>query len=175
MYMDEAAFSFFPYVQKTYHRKGKRCIVAHGPLRGGVQTMSMITPSGKLYFKIKRGSFISADVADFLRQMLKKFRKTKLMVIWDGARTHTSEEVKAFLSNEAKGRIHLVRLPPYSPQLNADEQVHGLIKTHDFENQLFTSLDELEEKVAQSFEALSQKPKTIARFFHHKDVAFYSE
>lgn len=106
---------------------------------------------------------------------MKKFRRTKLLIIWDGARTHTSEEVKTFLRSEAKGRIHLVRLPPYSPQLNADEQVHGMIKTHDFENRLFTTLDDLESKVISSFEELANKPKTVAKFFYHKEVGFYSE
>ncbi len=85
-YVDEAAFSYFPYVQKTYHRKGQRCIVKHGPLRGGIQSISMVT---------------------------------------------------------TRGRIHLAQLPPYSPQLNADEQVHSLIKTHYFKNRLFTGVNEL--------------------------------
>lgn len=135
----------------------------------------MITPSGKLYFKIKQGSFKAVDIVDFLRDVSKKFRRTKLLIIWDGARTHTSKEVKKFLREESKGRIHLVQLPPYSPQLNADEQVHGMIKTHDFKNQLFTNSEELESKVISCFENLVNQPKKVSRFFHHKEVAFYAE
>jgi transposase len=135
----------------------------------------MVTPAGKLYFNVKRGTVKAPDVVAFLREVMKKFRRTKLLIIWDGARTHTSEEVKMFLRNEARGRIQLVRLPPYSPQLNADEQVHGIIKTRDFENRLFTTLDDLESKVISSFEALASKPRTVAKFFHHKEVGFYSE
>lgn len=118
---------------------------------------------------------MSTDIVDFLRGMLKKFRRKKLMIIWDGARTHTSEEVRMFLREESKGRIHLVRLPPYSPQLNADEQVHSMIKSHDFKNKLITKIDELEAKVESSFKALVRKPKTVAQFFRHEEVGFYYE
>lgn len=144
-------------------------------MRGGVQSISLITPSGKLYFKIKEGSFKALDVVEFLREMKSKFRRKKLLIIWDGARTHTSQEVKDYLENEANGRIHLVRLPPYSPQLNADEQVHGIIKCNDFKNRLFTEIDILKREVTDAFNRLSKKPRIVANFFHHKEVGFYSE
>ena len=144
-------------------------------MRGGVQSISLITPSGKLYFKIKEGSFKAPDVVEFLKEMKRKFKRKKLMIIWDGARTHTSQEVKDYLKNEANGRIYLVRLPPYSPQLNADEQVHGIIKCNDFKNRLFTEIKTLKSAVTDAFYKLSQKPKTIANFFRHKEVHFYLE
>ena len=106
----------------------------------------MVIPGGKLYFELKRGSFKGVDVANFLRKVLKRFRRKKLIIIWDGATIHWSKEVKEFLRTEAKGRILLVQLPSHSPQLNADEQAHSLIKTHDFKNRLFTSIKELEHK-----------------------------
>ena len=115
-YLGEAFYSYFPYVQKTFHRKGQWCIVKHGPLRGGVQSMNLITTSGKLYFKLKQGSFKASDEIAFLSDMLKRFKRKKLMIIWDGVRVHNNQKVKDFLRTKAKGRIHLVRLPPYSPQ-----------------------------------------------------------
>ena len=171
--MDEAAFSCLPYLQRTYHRKGQRCVVTHGPLRGTIQTISLITSTGRLYFQIKRGSFKGTDVVAFLLDVLKRYRRKKLIITWDGAPIHRSKQVKEFLRTRARGRLHLVQLPPYSPQLNADEQVHGLIKTNDFKNRLFTTLDELEDQVVRSFENLAAKPKTIASFFRHKEVGLY--
>ncbi|WP_410493153.1 transposase [Catalinimonas alkaloidigena] len=70
--------------------------------------------------------------------------------------------------------MQLVGLPPYSPQLNADEQVHGYIKSHWFKNRLFTTISELKTAVAQGFTNLTQKPSLIAKFFYHPDVAFYT-
>jgi transposase len=173
-YLDEAAFSHFPYVQKTFHRKGQRCVVTHGPLRGGVQTISMITSTGRLYFYVKQGSITSADVVTFLSELLKRFKRKKLLIILDGAAIHRSKEIKVFLKEKARGRIHLVRLPPYSPQLNADEQVHGLLKTRDFKNRLFVTTEALETHVIQSFKNLAARPNIITNFFKHKEVGFYS-
>ena len=173
-YIDESAYSFYPFVQKTYHKKGERCVVPHGPLRGGVQSISMITPSGKLYYRLYEQSITSLEVCDFLRMLLKRFRSTKLLIIWDGAKTHDNEVIRTFLKEEANGRIHLEKLPPYSPQLNADEQVHGYIKQNTFENRLFRSLKELKEFVTEQYENLKEQCSKVARFFHHKAVGFYA-
>lgn len=49
-----------------------------------------------------------------------------MLVIWDGAAIHRSEAVKAFLK-ERPGRIHLERLPAYSPHRTADAAEPGRI------------------------------------------------
>jgi transposase len=144
-------------------------------LRGGLQSVSLITESGKLYFQLKQGSFKAPDLVNFLRKMLKKFRKNKLLIIWDGAKTHTSQEVKDFLRNESNGRIYLAKIPPYSPQLNADEQVHAYVKCHWFKNRLLTHIDKLKSMVNDGFLDLAAKPEVVSNFFHHKEVAFYSK
>jgi hypothetical protein len=172
-YVDESAFSHCPYVQRTYHQKGQRAVLKHGPLRGGVQAISMVTPTGGLYFKVKEGSFKAEDVVQFLRQVLIKYKRKKLLIIWDRATTHRSEEVKAFLKNEAKGRIHLAMLPSHAPQLNVDEQAHGYIKQHKLANRLFITLKELHAAVLFEYQWLKCNPHLIHNFFFHKDTAFY--
>ncbi|WP_428668402.1 transposase [Runella sp.] len=41
--------------------------------------------------------------------------------LWDGATIHRSQAVKDFLTHK-KGRVHLVTLPGYSPELNGSGQ-----------------------------------------------------
>lgn len=48
-------------------------------------------------------------------------------MVWDGAAIHRSEAVKVFLK-EKLGRIHLERLPAYSPELNPVELVWSHLK-----------------------------------------------
>lgn len=69
-YLDEAAFSFFPSVWRTYAPKGQTPVVTHGPLYGGLQVMSLITENGRLHYQTKPGSFTGSDVVDFLRSRL---------------------------------------------------------------------------------------------------------
>ncbi len=172
-YVDEAAFSHCPYVQRTYHLKGQRPVLLHGPLRGGVQAISMVTENAGLYFHVKQGSFKGGDVAAFLEGLLYHFRRCRLLIVWDGATTHRSKEVKHFLRTRAKGRIHLEILPSHSPDLNADEQAHGYIKQYRLANHLLPTVDGLQKAVMAEYEWLKTQDWLIHNFFLHEDVGFY--
>ena len=172
-YIDESAFSYCPYVCRTYSPRGVRPVLRHGYHRGGVQAISMVTQNGGLYYKVKDGSFKGKDVASFLRSLLFHFRSKKLLLIWDGAKQHTSEEVKDFLRNEANNRIHLEILPSYSPQLNVDEQAHGYIKKNLLANRLFYKSVELKKSVIEGYEWLKGQSWLVYNFFFHEETGFY--
>ena len=172
-YLDEAAFSFFPSVWRTYAPKGETPVVTHGPLYGGLQVMSLITENGRLHYQTKPGSFTGSDVVDFLRELLYHYRSRKLLIIWDGAPIHRSMDVRTFLKEEARGRVHLEPLPAYSPELNAEEQAHGYVKTNRLRNRLFTTLDDLRSAVVAGFEYLKERRGLILNFSRNKEVGFY--
>lgn len=138
-----------------------------------MQAISMVTPNGKLYYQVKEGSFNSEDIVAFLALLLKRFKRKKLLIIWDGASIHRSELVKDFLCNKAKARIHLERLPAYSPELNVDEQVHGYIKKNLLPNRLFKKMEELKNAVIKGYEYLQTQTHLIHNFFFQKETSFY--
>lgn len=173
VYVDEAAYCSLPAVRRTYHRKGERKVIKRGPIHGGVQAISMVAPSGRLLYEIQDRPFTAEDVKGFLERVLKRYRSHGLMVIWDGAKTHRSKEIKAFLSEKKDtGRIKLVRLPAYSPQLNVCEQVHAVIKEDYMPNRSLFTKTELKEAVEQAYEDLSKRPQLVKRFFHHPDTGY---
>lgn len=145
----------------------------HGPLRGGVQAISMVTAKGGLYFKVINGSFKGKNVVEFLADLLYRFRRKKLLIIWDGATTHKSKEVKHFLSTKSKGRIHLEILPSHSPQLNVDEQVHGYIKQYRLANRLFLKIDDLQKSVEEEYLWLKSQTWLLYNFFFQQKTGFY--
>jgi transposase len=59
-----------------------------------------------------------------LRELLKRYQREKLCIIWDNARWHRSKELRNLLGkgNEFE-RIHLIWLPPYAPDKNPEEHV----------------------------------------------------
>ena len=175
LYIDESAFSYCPYVCKTYAPKGTRPTLVHGYHRGGIQAISAVSPSGKIYYDIKSGTMNGADVAKFLTKLLYHFRSTNLLVIWDGAKQHFSEEVKALLKERGEKRIHLEVLPAHSPELNVDEQAHGYIKKNLLANRLFYKVSELRNAVIEGYEFLKNNPWLVHNFFFQKDTAFYDE
>lgn len=91
----------------------------------------------------------------------------------DGASIHRGEAVKAFLK-ERPSRIHLERLPAYSPELNPTELVWNQIKQR-LKNQVFLTLDELTVAVLKQIALLEKDRKLIQVFFHKKEVAFFTD
>jgi transposase len=75
-----------------------------------------------MFWDMRPDAFKGFSVVRFLKD-LAAFAKKKILVIWDGASIHRSEEVKSFLASMQDNEIWLERIPPYSPELNADEQV----------------------------------------------------
>lgn len=70
------------------------------------------------------------------------------MEIWaDGAAIHRSQAVKEWLHNKP-GRVHLERLPAYSPMLNPVELVWSQLKRA-LKNQVFTDLGSLQRAVLE--------------------------
>jgi transposase len=89
--------------------------------------IAAIAPNGRLYVAGQDQPFASEDIVWFLSKLCSRYRKRDLLVIWDGASIHRSEVVKTFLK-ERPGRIHLERLPAYSPELNPVELVWSQLK-----------------------------------------------
>lgn len=174
VYVDESAFSYCPYVCKTYSPKGVRPILEHGYHRGGVQAISGVTPSGKIYYAIKSGTINGSDVVNFLTKLLYHFRSKNLLVIWDGAKQHCCNEVKLLLEEKGEKRIHLEILPTHSPELNVDEQAHGYIKKNLLANRLFYKVKDLKNAVIEGYEFLKNNPALVYNFFYQKDTAFYN-
>lgn len=135
---------------------------------------SGISKQGKLIYKIRRKPFDGVAIVSFLKQMLKQL-SGKLLIVWDNASIHDCQETRRFLANNKQAkRLHLVKQPTYSPEVNADEQVWNQIKEKGLKNVLCKNIKELRAKVVSEFEKLKKKPKLIKKFFHHEDVGFYN-
>lgn len=117
-------------------------------------------------------AFTSEDVLWFLDRLRSRYRKRNLLVIWDGAAIHRSQAVKDWLGRRP-GRVHLERLPAYSPELNPVELVWSQLK-RSLKNQVFCHLDNLTEAVLTQLAKLRTQPKLITAFFRKKEVAFFT-
>ena len=76
------------------------------------------------------------------------------MVI-DGAGRHRSDALKA------PTNIYLLKLPPYAPELNPIEHVWDELREKYFHNQVFKSLQALEDPLAKALKNLENDPKKI--------------
>jgi transposase len=67
------------------------------------------------------------------------------VMIWDGAGFHTSTKL------QLPANITLVRLPPYSPELNPIENLWHYLKSHFWSNRAYADYDELEQATIQAW------------------------
>ena len=170
MYVDEAGINLLPCVQKTYAPCGQTPVGQQDCKYSHVSVISGISPQGALIYAIQNKSFDGDAIVEFLKQVLAQF-KHQIHIIWDGAKIHAGEAVKNFLTHnpEAK-RLQLYRIPPYSPQLNADEQVWNHLKNVKLKNTFFKNLTVLEQNVEKAMAELVEQTDILKSFFRHPQV-----
>jgi transposase len=139
----------------------------------GYQHLSIgaaISPNGNLLFWIRKSSFKGLECATFLEFCAFCYRKHGLTVIWDGATTHRSKEVKDLLT-EKPNKIHLEQLPAYSPELNPVELLWAYLKKK-MANDIFLNLDQLYDAVFEELTQIKNNPKLIKSFFKKESIAW---
>ncbi|WP_240625640.1 IS630 family transposase [Spirosoma pollinicola] len=170
LYVDESACYLLPLLAHTWAPCGQTPVVIERAGRSHLSLIATIAPNGRLYVAGQDQPFTSEDIVWFLTKLCSRYRKRDLLVIWDGASIHRSEVVKALLGAKP-GRIHLERLPAYSPELNPVELLWSQLK-RSLKNQVFTSLEELAVAVLEKIRLLEQDPKLVKAFFRKKEIGF---
>lgn len=154
----------------TWAPRGQTPILLEQAGRDHLSLIAAISPNGRIYVGGQDRSFTGEDIVWFLGKLCSRYRKRDLLVIWDGASIHRSEAVKALLQAKP-GRIHLERLPAYSPELNPVELLWSQLK-RSLKNQVFTSLKELAVAVLEQIRLFEKDPKLVQAFFHKKEIGF---
>jgi transposase len=109
----------------TWAPIGETPVVADSGDRFGI---SAVSAQGQMYFECFETKMESQRFIDFLKNLRKSAGKPILAIV-DGGSYHKSKAVKEFLKSEgANVGIRVILLPPYSPELNPDEQVWNQAK-----------------------------------------------
>ena len=75
------------------------------------------------------------NMSRFLAQVSKAHNGEFIVMIVDGASSHRRKDLVI------PGNMALIRLPPYSPELNPAEQIWNILRRNYFANRVFESLD----------------------------------
>jgi transposase len=71
----------------------------------------------------------------FLAQVSEAHKEDFIVMVLDGASSHRSKDLVI------PDNVALIRLPPYSPELNPAEQIWNILRRNYFANRVFDSLD----------------------------------
>ena len=105
---------------------------------------------------------VSLDFSrDFLQQIATSDPAAEHVVIWDQAGFHQRADEAGL-----PGRIHLLPLPPYSPELNPIEGLWDQVQDVTC-NQRHASLDDLEETLTAALRPFWETPAKVLSLIHH--------
>jgi transposase len=88
--------------------------------------------------------------------------------VWDRAPIHTAGVVADYLA--AHPEVIVEWLPPYAPELNAEEYCHGNVKRH-LKNAVPATREELRMMVNRGFARLRHRPDLMLSFFHRAGLS----
>jgi transposase len=160
---DEAGAGLQTHSGKTWGAIGRTPEVAVTGKRGGFNLLSMVTADGLLRFSISEKKVDSAEYIKFLTGLLKG-RSRPLILIADRARFHHSKEVRDYVaSHRAKIRVYF--LPPYSPELNPDEQVWNDVKDKKIGRKAIKTKAELKKSLYSVLRKLQRETTKVRSFF----------
>ncbi|WP_310589108.1 IS630 family transposase [Runella aurantiaca] len=171
--MDESGFYLLPLVSRTWAPKGQTPVIAEKAGKEHLSLIAAVTPNGRLYISGQDKAYDSEGVINFLEYLCRRYRSKNLLVIWDGATIHRSLAIKNFLAYK-KGRVHLVTLPGYSPELNPVELLWSQLK-RDFKNRVFVSLKDLAEVLTEKIEEIRKNTTLLISFFRKKEIAYFTD
>lgn len=166
---DEASISLSPFLGKTWALRGQTKKVPVTGGRGSIAAMSAISPKGRLLFRLHDKRIASAEVIDFLGQMLQHHPRRHLVVVMDQAPPHVSKMTTQYIESQA--RLHVFHLPPYSPDWNPDEKVWNHLKHHELKAHRARSKEDLTVLTESKLHRMSQDKELLHGLYFRCCVA----
>jgi len=166
---DEAGFRSTDHRGTTWSKKGKTPIVRTTGARFGCNSVSAVNKRGELRFMLFEGTFTTHVFINFLKRLLEG-NKENITLIVDGHPTHKTKKVKEFVDS-THGKLKIEYLPPYSPELNPDEQV-WLHTKGKVERKGLGGPNQFKESIRSKLHSLQKRKDIIQSFFSHPDVIY---
>jgi transposase len=162
-FQDEANISLTALLGKTWAPRGQTPKQRVTGKRGGVAALSAITSGGQLIFRLHEKRIASAEVIDFLRQMLRHHSRRHLVVVMDQAPPHVSKITKSYIASQP--RLHVFHLPRYSPDWNPDEKVWNHLKHQELKGHQAKTKVDLTLLTSQKLTAMSKNRELLQGIF----------
>ena len=135
MFQDEARFGRMVRIRRCWAPIPDRPVVFNGYERQFVYVYGAISPlEGELDWKICP-KMNTERMEEFLTQVSAAHPDEFMVMVVDGASSHTAKSLAV------PENIRLLRLPPYSPELNPQEHLWDELREKEFPNRVFSDLE----------------------------------
>ncbi len=155
---------------KSYAPKGETPVIKKTGQRFSLNMVSAISNKGHVEFMILDGTFNGGVFLEFLTRLI-KYKQQKIFLVVDGHSAHKTKAVKAWLE-ENKSRIEIFFLPPYSPELNAQEYVNQDLKTNIIGKKRPINKEQMRNNVEEFMNKRKNDKKQVQKYFHVSHVQY---
>ena len=153
MFQDEARFGRMVRIRRCWAPGKLRPVVHNGYERQFVYVYGAVSPvEGQLDWMICR-EMNTERMGEFLARVSAAHATELIVMVVDGARSHIA---KALVIPE---NIRLLRLPPYSPELNPQEHVWDELREKEFPNRVYASLEGVLAQLESGLPRLAAHPR----------------
>lgn len=169
-FLDEAGVESDASLGRSWGERGRTPIVRISGQRQKVNAISAVSARGGFWFAVYSERLNAALFIKFLKQFLAT-RKQSVILIVDGHPAHRAKIVAQYVQS-VKGRLQLVFLPPYAPDLNPDEFVWRQLKGHDLSKYPLRRAESLRLRVCGALRQIKKQTKLVQSFFKAPSVAY---
>lgn len=160
--VDEHRYGLIPVVRKCWTLRGVRPTAPYQTKYEWGYLYSALEVDGENAAEFACLPGVSLDLSRlFLERLCARDPEAEHVVIWDQAGFHPQSHL-----HDLPSHIHLLPLPPYSPELNPVEIIGDVIKDR-IANTLWHTLEALEEALGEELRPIYQSAERVRRLVSH--------
>ncbi len=159
---DEHRYGLIPVVRRCWSLRGLRPVAPYQTKYEWSYLYSALEVDGKNAAEFLCLPGVSLEMSQlFLTHLSAQDPQAEQVVIWDQAGFHPKPDAPTLPAN-----IHLLPLPPYSPELNPVEIIGDLIKDR-IANTLWKTFEALEEAISEELRPLCHSAERVRSLVSH--------
>ena len=156
MFQDEARFGRINDPRRCWAPKGVRPEVGLQIVREYTYAFGAVSPHDGMLDSLVLPVVTAEAMSIFLEEVARRHPEDFILMFLDGAGWHRANDLAV------PGNMRLETLPPYSPQLNPVEHIWDEIREKWFANEVFNSLDAVEDRLVEALVALENNQELVA-------------
>jgi len=169
-WLDEASIRSDDPLQRTWGEKGKTPVVKTSGQRQSINAISALSNKGGFWYHVYNGKFTADKCIECFKRFLRN-RKSSVLLIVDGHPVHKSKKVREYIES-LEGRLEIVFLPPYAPDLNPDELIWNQMRHVGTSKKPLRKGESLLNRAILDLENIKRNKKLIKSFFEEATVSF---
>jgi len=156
MFQDEARFGRINDPRRCWAPKGFRPEVGMQIVREYTYAFGAVSPHDGNLDSLVLPVVTAEAMSIFLEEVARRHPEEFILMFLDGAGWHRANDLVV------PANMRLEALPPYSPQLNPVEHIWDEIREKWFANEVFNSLDAVEDRLVEALVALENDRELVA-------------